>query len=516
MYTLGDIPKKGATVFPDKVATVFEDVRLTYRQLNSRVNRFANALINLGCKKGDRIAILAENTHKYLEVYFASGKIGVSVTPINFRLSDKEILHIINDCEAVALIVGDGYAERVIKMSPNFQNILYRVSLEQHLEGFLSYEELIDNSQEQEPGVEVDENELAILMYTGGTTGLPKGVMLSHRNLLTAMYGLIIDHSFTKHDIECFTLPLFHISLWPAVCPLMVGGTVVILRRPDLHEILRLIDKERCTHTNLVPTLLVWILSMPDLDKYDLSSLRSINYAGSPMAPDVLKRCIAKFGNIFTQGYGLTEAAPIVSLLSKEDHAVEGPKAKLLKSVGKEGPVVEVRIIDEKDNPVQPDQLGEIAVRGKNVMVGYWKNPELTASALRGGWLHTGDLGYMDNDGYIFLIDRKADMIVSGGENVYPKEVEDVIYAHEGVQECAVVSRPDTKWGEIVLAAVVLKTDWKVSESDLISHCKTMLAGYKCPKRVEFFKELPKTAVGKILRKDIKKRYWASKNNLIG
>ena len=247
---------------------------------------------------------------------------------------------------------------------------------------------------------------------------------------------------------------------------------------------------------------------MPELNNYDLTSLRGINYAGSPMSPEVLKKCIAKFGNILTQGYGLTEAAPIVSSLSREDHTSEGPKSRLLKSVGKEGPVVEVRVVDEEDNPVEPGRVGEIVARGKNIMMGYWKNPELTAKTIKDGWLHTGDMGTMDEEGYIYLVDRKADMIISGGENIYPKEVEDVIYGHWAVQECAVVSAPDEKWGERVLATIVLKAKCHTTEQEIIAYCHEKLAGYKCPKHVEFVDELPKTAVGKISRRAIKKRYW--------
>ncbi len=507
MQTIGDIAKKGAKVFSEKVAAIFEETRLTYRQLNERVNRFSNALIRFGYKKGDRLLILAENSHKYLEVYFAAAKAGMSVTPLNFRLSNQELVHIAKDCEACLIIFGEGYADRALKIAKDISQIRLLIGLDETIEGCSNYEELIEGSLSDEPNVEVDENDMAILMYTGGTTGLPKGVMLSHRNILTAMIGLIITYSFTRRDKECFILPLFHISLWPVFCMLMVGGSAVILRRPDLKEILRLIESEKCTHINLVPTLLGWILTMPELDDYDLSSLRGINYAGSPMAPEVLKKCIAKFGNILTQGYGLTEAAPIVSSLFREDHTIEGPKSRLLKSVGKEGPVVEVRVVDENDRSVEPGKIGEIVARGKNIMMGYWKNPELTAKTIKDGWLHTGDMGTMDDEGYIYLVDRKADMIISGGENIYPKEVEDVLYGHWAVQECAVVSAPDEKWGERVLATIVLKSKCKTTEEEIIAYCHEKLAGYKCPKQVVFVDELPKTAVGKISRRAIKKRF---------
>lgn len=516
MYLLGDVPKKGATVNPDKVAMIFEGKRITYRQMEERCNRLANALISLGCGKKDRVAILAENTYKYIEVYFGAAKAGISVTPLNFRLSDGELTHIVNDSESTVYIAGERYEERSLALRNNLKNIRHWIALDRQDDAFLSYEGLLEGAPAEGPSLEVEENDIAILMYTGGTTGLPKGVMLSHRNLLSAAYGLVIAFSLTRHDIECFVLPLFHISLWPALCVLMVGGTVAIVRRPDLQEILQTIQDEKCTHINLVPTLLGWILALPNLQDYDLSSLRLISYAGSPMPPEVLKHGMNKLGNIFSQGYGLTEAAPIVSVLFPEDHTLEGPRARLLNSVGKEGPTVEVRIVDENEEPVKPGQVGEIVAKGKNIMKGYWKNPELTTETLRGGWLHTGDLGTVDEEGYIYLVDRKADMIVTGGENVYPKEVEEVLYEHPAVQECAVVSAPDEKWGERVQAVVVLKANHTATEEELKEHCKRRLAGYKCPKAFDFWEELPKTPIGKIIRKEVKRKYWEGYEKVIG
>ncbi|MBI5591645.1 MAG: long-chain-fatty-acid--CoA ligase [Deltaproteobacteria bacterium] len=516
MYVLGDVPKKGATLNPDKTAIVFENRRITFKELDERVNRLANAFIGLGCKKGDRLAILSENTHKYMEVYFAAAKAGMSVTPLNFRLSDTELAYIVNDSESVLFLAGDGYEGRSKTIKSQLKHINNYISLDNHAESHLFYEDILRESSVDEPKVPVNENDMAILMYTGGTTGLPKGVMLSHRNILSAMYGLIISFTITRHDTECFILPLFHISLWPVLCVLMVGGTAVIIRRPDLQTLLQAIQKEKCTHIVLVPTLLNWILDLSNIDEFDLTSLRLITYAGSPMPAEILKKCISKFGNIFAQGYGLTEAAPLVTTLHSEDHFFDGPKAKLLMSVGKEGATVNVRVVDENDQPVNPGQVGEIVARGENIMMGYWKNPDLTTQALRGGWLHTGDLGTLDEEGYIYLVDRKADMIVTGGENVYPKETEDILYSHPAVFECAVVSAPDAKWGERVQAVVVLKNGCHVTEEEMITYCKQRLAGYKCPKKIDFWDDLPKTTVGKIKRKDVKKHFWEGCKKMVG
>lgn len=515
MYTLGDIPRKSVINHADRIATVFEDTRLTYRELDNRVNQLANTFTGMGYKKGDRVTVLAVNTHKYLEIYFATSKLGMSVTPLNFRLADEEIEFIVNDSEAICFLVGDGYEERALSLKEKFKNIKDWIALDSKADGYEYYEDLIQKASTDEPDVEVDENDLAVLMYTGGTTGLPKGVMLTHRNTMTAVLSAALGCRFDHDDATCFVLPLFHVSYWPAFAVMLMGGTVVINRKPDLGEILRLIQDEKCTHMNLVPTIYGWILDYPEIDKYDLSSLRMLSYAGSPFPPDVLKRCMKRFGSIFVQGYGSTEALGATGL-AEWDHHLEGEKSKYLASAGRPSFCADVRIVDENFNTLKTGEIGEIAVKGKHVMVGYWKNPELTKECLRDGWFRMGDMGYFDEEGYLFLVDRKADMIVTGGENVYPKETEDVLYEHPAVMEAAVVSAPDEKWGERVQAVVVLRQDQKTTEEELIQHCKEKLAGYKCPKAVEFWDALPKTPIGKIVRKDVKQKFWEGHDRTIG
>ena len=519
MYTLGDLPRCGALQWPDNIAVVFEESRYTYKEFNGRINRFANFLIKAGCKKGDGLAVMADNCSKYLEVYFAAAKIGLRVTPINVRLGDDEIVFIANDSDTIFFVAGDGYEGKVTKIKDSLKKIKTWVTLDNSMPGFLDYEKLLEKSSTAEPDIDrynVQENDLAILMYTGGTTGLPKGVMLSHRSAILAGITSDLSCGFTEDDSTCFVLPIFHVSWWPILAILLVGGKVCINRKPNLDMIFKLIEDEKCTHMNLVPTIYGWMVDWPNIEKYDLSSLRLLTYAGSPFPTEILKKCIRKFGNKFAQGYGATETAGAgISGLSWRDHHLDGPKAKYLTSAGKPMPNSRVKVVDENDQTVCPGKYGEICAQGKHIMQGYWKNPKLTAEVLKGGWYHTGDMGYMDEEGFIFMTDRKADMIISGGENVYPKEVEDIIYQHPAVRECTVVSAPDAKWGEVVQAVVVLQPGMQAAEEEIIEHCKKNLAGYKCPKAVAFWPDIPKTIVGKIVKKDVKKKFWEGKDRMI-
>lgn len=515
MYTLGDICRKSALLCPDKTAVIFEENRLTYRQLDERVNRLANAFLSMDIKKADRLTVLSENTHKYLEIYFAAAKIGISVTPLNFRLADEEIIQIVSDSESTVFLVGDGYEDRARALQDSLSDIKIWVTMDTTTDAFESYEDMIAKASTEDPKQDSEEDEMAILMYTGGTTGLPKGVMMSHRGLMTAILGAVVMCGFRRDDITCFVLPLFHVSFWPAFAVLLVQGTVVVNRKSDLNGMLQLIQDEKCTHINAVPTLYGWMLQMADVDAYDLTSLRLITYAGSPFPPELLKKCILKFGPIFEQAYAMTECIG-GTFLNMDDHVLDGERSKLLASAGKPCPNVDVCIKDEQDNDQPPGKIGEIAIRGKCLMMGYWKNPELTAKAIRNGWYHTGDMGFIDEEGYLFLVDRKADMIVTGGENVYPKEAEDVLYQHPAVAMAAVVSAPDEKWGERVQAAVVLQTGQTATKEELIAYCKEHLAGYKCPKEIDFWEQLPTTPVGKVLRKDVKKKFWEGYDRTVG
>ena len=507
MYVLGDIPRKHARLDTDKECLVCEDTRLTWSKLNERVNRLANGLASLGVSKDTKVAILALNCHKYIEAYYATAKLGAVAVPLNFRLSPEELTYVINHSDSEVLMVGGDLLAVAREILPGLKGVKAKITLDEPAEDWTDYETLLEESSPAEPDVDVDEDDLCQLQYTGGTTGLPKGVMLPHRNYMTSVIGMGLANLFEPGDATLQVLPIFHTAWWPILVHHCAGGKGVIIKRFDFDDILGLVQKERVTHINMVPILLSWILDFPGLDSYDVSSIKYLSYAGAPMPADVMRRCIDKFGPIFQQGYGLTEAAPLVTMLMQEDQSrLEGPEelTRRISSAGRESLVTEVRLVDEDDREVEVGEIGEIAVRGKNIMKGYWKDPELTAHALRGGWLHTGDLARADEYGFLYIVDRKHDMIITGGENVYPFEVEKVLYEHPAVLEAAVVGIQDDKWGERVVAAVALKQGAEASEDELITFVRSRIAGYKTPKEIVFMESIPKTAIGKILRREVR------------
>jgi len=515
MEVLGDILERGALLYPGREAIVFKDTRVTYKKMNERVNQLAHYLLSLSLTGAKHIAVLAENCHQYAELYFAAAKAGHVTVPLNYRLSIREMTEIVTDSSCKVLFFGKSLASQAGELSQKFAfNDV--VCFDDQREDAHYYEGLLPNFANTNPEITVDENQMAILMYTGGTTGKPKGVMLSHRSLMTSTYDNALVFKFDEEPSTCFILPFFHISMWPVLAVMFAGGKVVVAERPDLTEIMRLIQDEKCQHINSVPSIYNWMLMHPDLGEYDLSSLKIMSYAGSPIAPELLKKLIHKFGSVFFQIYGMTEAGLITDLLP-EDHVVDGPLelTKRLSSCGRQSYFPKVKVVGPDGRDVVPQEIGEIIVKGKNIMLGYWNNPEQTAKALKDGWLYTGDLGTIDEDGYVYLVDRKNDMIITGGENVYPREVEDVIYEHPAVMEVAVFGVPDDKWGESVKAIVVLKGGMTLREDELQQFCKTRLASYKCPKSVEFRDILPKSGVGKILRSKLKGEYWKSKDRTI-
>jgi len=510
--TLGDILDRNARRFPKKEAFVFQEKRITYRQFREKVLRLTNSLLALGIKKGDRIAILMENRLEYPELYFVCAKGGFLAVPLNWRLMGRELSYIINNAQASILIFEENYLKVVESIRHELNSVKNYVGIGGNFsEGIINYEDLLEKGVSEEPDQEVEEEDVVAIFYTSGTTGRPKGVMHTHRNLLFWANEISLVQRLTPNDITLHVTPFFHIApVWPMLTHLYMGGGNVILNRFDPQKVLETIQKERITNCNLVVTMIIELLNFPRLKDYDLSSLHTIMYAGSPMPRAVLEKAIKTFGNIFFQFYGLTEAVP-VTYLPKEDHVLEEneERRKRLDSCGRETPNVWARVVNERGEDVRPGEVGEIIVRKNgNVMKGYWKDEEATREAIRDEWLYTGDLATIDEEGYIYIVDRKKDMIISGGENIYPREIEEIIYTHPAVAEVAVIGVPHEKWGETPKAIVMLKDGMEATEEEIIQLCKDNLASYKKPTSVEFVDSLPRTSIGKIAKRELKERYW--------
>ncbi len=506
-----DILRRNLKLRPNATAMRFAGREWTYRQLDERVNRLANALAGLGIGKGERVAMLAKNCNAYVELYFADGKLGAVTTPLNYRLGASELEYILNDSEAVALIVAGGYIETVESLRDRLTHVRHFISLEGQHRGYVDYESLLAAASASEPQGQVHEDDLLWQMYTSGTTGRPKGAMITHRNLTTNVMQVGLEFPINPGDRDLIVAPLYHAAAVINTTTMLAGGGTIVVYEdfvPD--QVLRSFREDGINHALLVPAMILFLLNMPETAKADFGALRSIIYGASAIPLEVLRRAMETFRCRFLQAFGQTESVAVLTVLRPEDHVLDGSPAQLrrLQSCGREVFACDVRVVDEEGREVRPGEMGEVVARGANVMKGYWKLPEATASALRGGWLHTGDLGTIDEEGYIFIMDRLKDMIVSGGENIYPREIEEVLFAHPAVADAAVIGVPSSAWGEEVKAIVVMREGKQVTADDLIGHCAGRLAGYKKPRSVEFVAELPKNPSGKVLKRVLREPYW--------
>ncbi len=494
---MGSVILSSAERFPDKAAVIYEDKRYTYREFNARMNRIANKLTEMGVKKGDRIAILSFNCSQFLEVYFGLAKLGAWAVPLNFRLVGRELIYALNDSESSILFLGDEFKEIVSEIRPELDTVKKYILMEGEPEGdLLDYEELIQSSHEAEPDIPVDMDDIQMLCYTSGTTGFPKGAMLSHGNLIWNSINMNFGWGVTPDDVSICAAPLFHTGALHCVAfpTFHTGGTTIVFKNFDPKETIEAVQRERVTSMLMLTSMWIMLAELPDLESYDVSSVRWGLCGGSVLPTNTAEKLGRIFGNVFIAGYGLTEASPGVSMLSPQ--YFEGRPD----SIGKPIPHVEVRIVNEQDQDVEVGEVGEIIVRGHNVFKGYYKKPEATAETLRGGWLHTGDLGRYDEEGYMRFVDRKKDMIKTGGENVYAAEVEYALTSHPEVIEAAVIGVPDPVWVETIKAYVVRKPDSKVTEEEIIEHCKQIMASFKKPRFIEFIDELPKNPSGKVVK----------------
>lgn len=508
MQTLGDMINHNAQRHADKTAFIFESKRYTFKQVNQRINSLVNALADSGVGKGDRVGVLAYNCPQYFEV-FGLAKAGRVCVPLNHRSVGRELAYLINNSGTNVLIVESEFVEVVNSIRHELDSVRSFICLDAEVEDMLNYEELISRFPPDEPTDGVEADDPCVLFYTSGTTGRPKGAIHTHKSILAE--ARVPHRTLSSGDVVLCVMPFFHVggSAANMIPAFAVGATLVIHKKFDESLVLETIEKERVTYVFLVPTMIIRLLEHPNLMKYDLSSLHTVAYTGAPMPIEALRRGIGLLGEVFVQELGQTETLNM-TVLKREEHKLEGsPKEiKRLESVGKPVGEGELRIVDEQGQDVPVGEAGEIIARSDRMMKGYWRLPEETAKTIRDGWLHTGDVGRMDKDGYAYLVDRKKDMIISGGENIYSREVEEVLYMHPGVLEAAVVGVPDEKWGESVKAVVVLKEGTAASEEEIIDFCREHLASYKKPRSVEFWDSLPKTGSGKITKNEIRESYW--------
>jgi acyl-CoA synthetase (AMP-forming)/AMP-acid ligase II len=504
---------------PDATAVRFGARQQSFREFGSRVARLACALQALGMKSGDRVAMLALNSDRYLEYQMAVPWGGGVLNPCNIRWSAAEIIYSLDDSASTILIVDDTFkalGEQIRRDAKTVREIVYAGDAEAPA-GMRSYEAIVAAATPV-PDAGRGGDDLAGVFYTGGTTGFPKGVMLSHANLMSSAIASAADAISVPGSTYLHAAPMFHLADYGITQMHWLHGNthcVVPMFQPE--AVIDCIERERVTDVLLVPTMIQMLVDHAAMKTgRDMSSLKRIVYGASPISEAVLDRAMAALPAVeFTQAYGMTELSPTATVLPPLCHTAEGRKADKLRSAGRATYGVQVRIVDPDGNEVPHGSVGEVAVRGPNVMVGYWNNPAQTAAAIRDGWMHTGDSGRMDDDGYIFIVDRLKDMIVSGGENVYSAEVENALAQHAAVAACAVIGVPDADWGERVHAVVVKRPGTDVAADQLIAHCKTLIAGYKCPRSVEFRDALPLSGAGKVLKTELRKPYWEGRERQV-
>ena len=514
---LGETIARNSRKYPDKEALIYGKTRLTYKQLNARINRLAHALLDIGITKGAKVAILSYNCNQFLETYYALGKIGGIAVPLNFRLHTEELTYMINHSYAEAFIIGEPFVQIVRHMQKDLPRVRKYISItDKPVKGMLHYENLIAKYPDDEPLVLIDEDDPLFIMYTAGTTGRPKGAIITHKNevvmwMLGGWYVFAEPNLFNNYKLRDFKSfaapPIFHLAALGFCQFNFFGGTTVVLPEEvfDPVEIMRTIQDEKIDAILLIPAMANFLLLLPDLNNYDTRSLQ-IWLSGGAILPTETRRLIQQYfpSARLIDLFGQTEMSPLVTgLLPSEAKGRET-------SVGRVLPFIEIRVVDDDDNDVPMGTIGEAIYRGPTVMKEYYKDPKATAEAMRGGWFHSGDLVRRDAEGYIYVVERKKDMIISGGENIYPAEIEEVLYKHPKVQECAVIGVHDEKWGESVKAVVVCKSGEQLSEQEVIDYCKNHLASYKKPRSVDFVDSLPHSAIGKVLKRVLREQYGKS------
>lgn len=513
--------KRAAQVRANAVATRDGARERTWRECVDRIARLGGALRSMGVADGARTAVLALNSDRYYEYFYGTAWAGGAFVPVNARLAPPEIAWWISDSGAGVLFCDNVFAPAVAQLKasgaiPPGIRLVWMGDGEPP-EGMASHDALIEGSEPAEDANRGYED-LAGLFYTGGTTGRSKGVMLSHRNLVFNAFNTQTAFRIEPGVRWLHAAPMFHIADCSAVFGVtQIAGSHYFIPMFDPVGVMKATQAFRITDQLLVPTMCNMLVNHPDLGKYDMSSLRHVVYGASPMPEAVVVKAMAALPECrFSHAYGQTECAPLVTACGPEYHVFEGPNAFLFRAAGQAVPGVEIRIVDKEGNEVPRGEVGEVAVRGANVMQGYWRRPDLTAEAIRRGWMYSGDGGKMDENGFVYIVDRMKDMIVSGGENVYSAEVENAVHEHPAVAECAVIGVPDDKWGERVHAVVRLREGETLDEDALAAHCRERIAGFKCPRSVEFrANPMPLSGAGKILKTELRKPWWEGRGKQV-
>ena len=506
--------RRAVRLYPDKLAVVDEDRRFTYREFQARANRLSNALLGLGVRRGERVCILSPNSHFFLESFYGTSQIGAILVPLNYRLAATDHEYILNHAGVTAVLVDYEYTGVVDEIRPRLQTVQHWIASSGGTpapSGWIDWETLITAAADSAPPpIDLDENDLVSINYTSGTTARPKGVMLTHRNCYLNAYNLIAHLGVRHDDVELWTLPMFHCNGWGGVyATTAVGGTHVVIRTIDGTRIFELIEQEGVTFACMAPAVLRAVIDYPGKTQHAIRTKPRFTVAGAPPPAAFIERLETELGWDFIQIYGLTETSPLLTV-SRPDFVTPQQDWPRRARAGVPGIGVDVQVLGDDGRPVPQDNhtVGEVCARSNVVFKGYWEQPEETAKCIVDGWFHTGDLGVWDETGSIHIVDRKKDVIISGGENISSPEIEDALYQHPAVVECAVIGVPHEKWGESPKALVVLRPGTSLTEAELIAFCRERLAHFKCPTSIDFLPALPRTATGKLQKFKLRERYW--------
>lgn len=519
MQNLLEIVRHWAIKSPNRPLAYEGDKVFTYSEVYKRARRLSGGLKKLGITKGMRVGALMYNQCIWNDLYYGLSAAGCILVPLNWRLAGPELVYQLNDSGCKMIIFDKEFAKVVAEIKRELRTVQYYFCTGDgaSVEDAMPYELLLDAEPFE---VKVTENDPIAIYYTGGTTGLAKGVIATHKNILTNAFQMITEANYLSDDhVVLHLAPMFHVADGAVNFPLtMRGCSHCYIRFFSVPELLKTIERYKVTVGMFPVTILNMVINHPGISNYDISSMKLIIYGTAPIAPDLLRRCIDVFKCDFAQSYGMTEASPCLTWLHREDHVVDPANEKMmhrLRSAGRALFGVQLRVVDRKGNDVKPGEVGEVVAKADNIMVGYWGKPLETEEVLKDGWYYTKDLAQIDEDGYIYIVDRAKDMIISGGENIYSVEVENILYKHQAILEAAVIGVPDAKWGEAVKACIVLKPGAKATESEIIDFCKANIASYKSPKSVEFLDALPRSGAGKILKRELRDKYWENSERKI-